>query len=68
MRELLHDAVDALAGHAGVVVCRSVEEVAATALVLTEQPYPAGPRVAVVTNAGGAGVLRDATKSVRRDP
>ncbi|VXC54220.1 bifunctional acetate--CoA ligase family protein/GNAT family N-acetyltransferase [Nocardioides sp. AX2bis] len=50
-------AVDALAGHAGVVVCRSVEEVAATALVLTEQPHPAGPRVAVVTNAGGAGVL-----------
>ncbi len=50
-------AVDALAGHAGVIVCRSADEVAATALVLTEQPRPAGPRVALVTNAGGAGVL-----------
>ena len=49
--------VDALFAQAGVIGCRSAEEMADTALLLTEQALPAGPRVAIVSNAGGLGVL-----------
>lgn len=49
--------VDALFAQAGVIGCRSAEELAETALLLAEQPLPGGPRVAVVSNAGGMGVL-----------
>ncbi len=49
--------VDALFAQAGVIGCRSAEELAETALLLAEQPRPHGPRLAVVTNAGGLGVL-----------
>ena len=49
--------VDALFAQAGVIACRSAEEIAETALLLAGQPLPAGPRLAVVSNAGGLGVL-----------
>ncbi|MFC4783415.1 bifunctional acetate--CoA ligase family protein/GNAT family N-acetyltransferase [Nocardioides sp. MAHUQ-72] len=49
--------VDALFAQAGVIGCRSAEEMAETALLLAEQGLPEGPRVAVVSNAGGLGVL-----------
>ena len=49
--------VDALFAQAGVIGCRSAEEMADTALLLTEQALPTGPRVAIVSNAGGLGVL-----------
>lgn len=49
--------VDALFAQAGVIGCRSAEELAETALLLTGQPLPAGLRLAVVSNAGGLGVL-----------
>lgn len=49
--------VDALFAQAGVIGCHSAEELAETALFLAGQPLPAGPRLAVVSNAGGLGVL-----------
>ena len=49
--------VDALFAQAGVIGCRSTEEIAETALLLAGQPLPAGPRIAVLSNAGGFGVL-----------
>ena len=49
--------VDALFAQAGVIGCRSAEEMAETALVIAEQPLPAGPRLAILSNAGGLGVL-----------
>lgn len=49
--------VDALFAQAGVIGCRSAEEIAETALLLAGQPLPLGPRLAVVSNAGGLGVL-----------
>ena len=39
------------------IACRDAEELAETALLLAQQPLPAGPRLAVVGNAGGMGVL-----------
>ncbi|MBN0042746.1 GNAT family N-acetyltransferase [Streptomyces actuosus] len=47
----------ALFTQAGVTATRSVGELLETAALLHTQPLPAGTRVAVVTNAGGAGVL-----------
>ncbi len=49
--------VDALFAQAGVIGCRSAEEIAETALLLAGQPLPLGPRLAVISNAGGLGVL-----------
>ena len=49
--------VDALFAQAGVIGCQSVEELAETALLLAGQPLPDGPRLAVVSNAGGLGVI-----------
>ncbi len=49
--------VDALFAQAGVIGCRDAEDLARTAVLLTEQPLPAGRRVAIVSNAGGMGVL-----------
>lgn len=49
--------VDALFAQAGVIGCRDAEDLARTAILLTEQPLPAGSRVAIVSNAGGMGVL-----------
>ncbi|MFD9903674.1 GNAT family N-acetyltransferase [Streptomyces sp. NPDC059063] len=47
----------ALFTQAGITATRSVSELLDAAALLHAQPLPAGPRVAVVTNAGGAGVL-----------
>ena len=49
--------VDALFAQAGVIACDGAEDMAETALLLVEQPLPRGTRVAVLSNAGGMGVL-----------
>ncbi|WP_310529256.1 acetate--CoA ligase family protein, partial [Nocardioides sp.] len=49
--------IDALFSQAGVIACTSAEEMARTALLLAEQPLPEGRRIAIVSNAGGLGVL-----------
>jgi acetyl coenzyme A synthetase (ADP forming)-like protein len=50
-------AVDALFTQAGVIRADTLEELFDVASVLTSQPLPSGNRVAVVTNAGGPGIL-----------
>ncbi|MEU3250542.1 GNAT family N-acetyltransferase [Streptomyces sp. NPDC006997] len=47
----------ALFTQAGITATHSIGELLETAALLHSQPLPAGTRVAVVTNAGGAGVL-----------
>ncbi len=48
---------EALFGRAGIVVARSLGELVDVAALLSSQPLPAGRRVAIVSNAGGAVVL-----------
>jgi acyl-CoA synthetase (NDP forming)/GNAT superfamily N-acetyltransferase len=48
---------EALFGQAGVIAARSLGELIEAAALLASQPLPAGRRVAIVSNAGGAGVL-----------
>ena len=48
---------DALCRQAGVLRCETLEEMFEVAAVLAHQPLPKGPRVAVLTNAGGPGIL-----------
>jgi acyl-CoA synthetase (NDP forming)/GNAT superfamily N-acetyltransferase len=48
---------EALFGQAGIVATRSLGELVEAAALLACQPLPAGNRVAIVSNAGGAGVL-----------
>src|SRR5262249_58531684 len=50
-------AVEALFGQAGVLRARTLEELVDTAALLSSQPLPKGPRVGVITNAGGPGTL-----------
>ncbi|NIK59206.1 bifunctional GNAT family N-acetyltransferase/acetate--CoA ligase family protein [Kribbella shirazensis] len=50
-------AVDALFAQSGVLRMDTVEELVETARVLAVPPLPRGRRVAVVGNAGGAGIL-----------
>ena len=50
-------AVDALFRQSGVVRTRTLSEFLDAALLLSSQPLPLGPRVAVITNAGGLGIL-----------
>ncbi|MEP7027916.1 MAG: CoA-binding protein, partial [Candidatus Eisenbacteria bacterium] len=50
-------AVDALFRQAGVVRTDTIEELFDTALLLAHQPLPAGDRVAILTNAGGPGIM-----------
>src|SRR5262249_49376839 len=50
-------AVGALFGQAGVLRARTLEELVDTAALLSSQPLPKGPRVGVITNAGGLGIL-----------
>src|SRR5207247_3430472 len=50
-------AVDALFRQAGVLRARTLEELLDAAALLSRQPLPKGRRVAVVTNAGGLGIL-----------
>jgi acyl-CoA synthetase (NDP forming)/GNAT superfamily N-acetyltransferase len=49
--------VDALFAQAGVIGCRDAEDLARTAVLLTQQPLPRGRRLAIISNAGGMGVL-----------
>ena len=48
---------EALFGQAGVIATTSLGELIDAAALLAGQPLPAGNRVAIVSNAGGAGVL-----------
>jgi acyl-CoA synthetase (NDP forming)/GNAT superfamily N-acetyltransferase len=48
---------EALFGQAGIIATQSLGELVDVAALLACQPLPAGNRVAVVSNAGGAGVL-----------
>ncbi len=50
-------AVDALFEQAGVIRARTLEGLFDVASLLSTQPVPAGPRVGIVTNAGGPGIL-----------
>jgi acetyl coenzyme A synthetase (ADP forming)-like protein len=52
------DAVcDAVFREAGIIRLRSIEELFNTAILYAYQPMPAGNRLAIVTNAGGPGVM-----------
>ena len=51
------DIVDALFRDAGVIRKGTVEEMFDTAALLAHQPLPRGNRVAILTNAGGPGIL-----------
>ena len=50
-------AVEALFRDAGVIRTDTVEELFHIGALLAHQPLPAGPRVAILTNAGGPGIL-----------
>jgi acetyl coenzyme A synthetase (ADP forming)-like protein len=50
-------AVDGLFHQAGIVRARSLSELFDLATLFAHQPVPAGRRVAVLTNAGGPGIL-----------
>jgi acetyltransferase len=49
--------VDAALKQAGVIRCQTIEEMFNNAIALAYQPLPKGRRVAIITNAGGPGVL-----------
>lgn len=49
--------VDAMLRDAGVLRAETLEDLFATAALLAYQPLPRGARVAVLTNAGGPGIL-----------
>jgi acyl-CoA synthetase (NDP forming) len=49
--------VDALFEQAGVIRTDTLHELFAVASLLTSQPVPRGDRVAIVTNAGGPGIM-----------
>ena len=50
-------AVDALFHQSGVIRTDTIEDLFDTALLLAYQPVPAGDRVAILTNAGGPGIM-----------
>ena len=50
-------AVDALFHQSGVIRTDTIEELFDTALLLAYQPVPSGDRVAILTNAGGPGIM-----------
>jgi acyl-CoA synthetase (NDP forming) len=50
-------AVDALFEQAGVIRTDTLEQLLDVAMLLSMQPIPAGPRVGVITNGGGPGIL-----------
>ena len=49
--------VDALFEQAGIIRTATLEELFDVATLLAHQPLPRGPRVAILTNAGGPGIL-----------
>lgn len=57
-------ATDALIAQAGAIRAQTVEELFDLASAFSNQPVPAGNRVAIVTNAGGPGIiLADASET-----
>jgi acyl-CoA synthetase (NDP forming) len=50
-------AVDALLSQAGVIRTDTIEELFDAAMLLANQPVPRGDRVAILTNAGGPGIM-----------
>ncbi len=48
---------DAIFEHAGVMRFGTTEEMISAAYAFATQPVPAGPRVAIVANAGGPGIM-----------
>ena len=48
---------DAAFRQAGIIRCYDIEEMFNTAIALAYQPLPRGDRIAIITNAGGPGVL-----------
>jgi acetyl coenzyme A synthetase (ADP forming)-like protein len=50
-------AVEATVRSAGVIRTDTIDELFDAALLLAHQPLPLGPRVAVLTNAGGPGIM-----------
>ena len=56
---------DALFKQTGILRADSIEELFELSLAFSTQPLPAGDRVAVVTNAGGPGIL--ATDAIERN-
>ncbi len=56
---------EAVFREAGIIRVGSIEDLFDTALLLANQPMPSGDRVAIITNAGGPGVMAtDAAVSV----
>src|SRR3989338_7676295 len=51
------DVCDAALRQSGVIRCSTIEEMFNIAMALAYQPLPKGKRVAIITNAGGPGVL-----------
>jgi acetyltransferase len=51
------EVTDAALRQAGVIRCSTIEEMFNVAIALAYQPLPRGKRVAIITNAGGPGVL-----------
>src|SRR5438045_2434797 len=49
--------VNALFRQAGVIRTDTLEELFDVASLLANQPLPRGPRVGIITNAGGPGIL-----------
>jgi acetyl coenzyme A synthetase (ADP forming)-like protein len=49
--------VDALFRQAGIIRCERLDEMFDVAALLSHQPVPRGARVAILTNAGGPGIL-----------
>jgi acetyltransferase len=52
-----HDVFDAACRRSGVLTVNSIDELFSMAGVLAKQPHPLGPRLTILTNAGGPGVL-----------
>ena len=50
-------AVGALMQQSGVIRTDTIEELFDASMLLASQPLPAGPRVGIVTNAGGPGIM-----------
>ena len=48
---------DAAFRQAGIIRCNTIEEMFNNAIAMAYQPLPQGKRVAIITNAGGPGVL-----------
>lgn len=51
------NAFDAACKQAGILRAKTVEELFDYARIFSHQPLPQGPRIAIVTNAGGPGII-----------